>query len=101
MYDQFYRKPEPPRKPVLDLTDVGTRMEQYTQLLDLWGAGLMILLSKTEGNRSPREQEMIVQLTHSIELIEKNMTGSNSGYDDRSLQQLIDSLPKDATEIKD
>lgn len=88
-------------RPVLNLTDVSTREEHYTQLLDLWNGGLEILLSKSEASRSAREEDMIEQLTHSIELLKKNMTGSNSGYDDSAYKKLIDSLPKNATEIKD
>jgi hypothetical protein len=97
----YWRRPEPPKKPVLSLDDVGTRIEHYTQLLDLWDGARFILLAKSEASRSEREKDMIEFLTHAIELLKKNMTGSNSGYSDASLKKLVDSLPKDATEITD
>jgi hypothetical protein len=100
MGSQYFRTPNPPR-PVLNGDDHGTRLTHYTQLLDVWNGGLAILLAKSETSRSPREEDMIEQLVHSIELLKKNMTGSNSGYDEASLKKMIDSLPKDATEIKD
>jgi hypothetical protein len=100
MGSQYFRTPEPSR-PILNLDDVGTRQQHYTQLLDIWNGGLAILLSKSETSRSPREEDMIEHLTHSIELLKKNMTGTNSGYNESALKKLIDTLPKDAKEIKD
>lgn len=100
MGSQFFRSPEP-SKPILNLDDIGTRQQHYTQLLDIWNGGLAILMAKSATSRSPREEDMIEQLTHSIELLKKNMMGTNSGYNEASLKKLIDALPKDATEIKD
>lgn len=85
----------------LSMEDVGTRLQHCTQLLDIWNGGLNILTLKSEASRSVREQQMIEQLIHATELLKKHMTGLHSDYDESSMRKVIDSLPKNAEDIKD
>jgi hypothetical protein len=101
-WDQFYSKPplkEP--KPALNLDDVGPRIKHYNQLFDLWNGVLYTLLAKSAANRTTRENGMVDGLIFATELLKVAMTGANSGYDDSAYKDVINSLPRNAEEIKD
>ena len=89
-----------PSRFTLSMDDVGTREKHCNQLLDIWNGGLYILLAKSEASRSPREIDMIAQLTYAVELLKKHLTGVNGSYNEAEYRKVIDALPK-AEEIKD
>lgn len=87
-----------PRMSLL-MSDVGTRYQHLTELLEIWSEGEAILERKTW--LSEHEKEMKQKLNHSVELLKKHMTGIASEYYEVGYSRVINALPKDAAEIKD
>src|SRR5438045_1553766 len=92
--------PELRKTLILRMDDMGTREEHCNDLLDIWSAGLGILMARSYLNRPHNELEMIKQLTYATELLKKHMTVVTGPYKEDFYRNLIDNLPK-AQDIKD
>lgn len=79
-----------------ELTDVGTRYEHLTDLLNFWETGLDVM----ERIKCDSDKERRPKLEGAVELLKKYLD-NKSGYDYRawSLRSAVDSISKDPSAI--
>ena len=79
----------------LKMEDIGTRLEHLMQLQDLWGRGLAIA---TQGYQTDLDKLLAKELQIALDLLTNHM---QKDFISADYAKTINSLPKDANEIKD
>lgn len=77
--------------------DVGTRIQHYMELQDMWSSAFAIL-TRPNLYHSPQEELIAARLEIALELLENHMRAE---FSNASYAKVINDLPKDAKEIRD
>lgn len=82
------------------LRQLGTRYQHWTELLDEFRAGIVVLGKIKETYRSKADEVKEEQLKNAVELIEKQLT-RHSDYDKKvwTMGSQINAIPKKAEDI--
>ena len=78
------------------MSDIGTRLDHYMELQDLWSHGLQVLTTK--GWHSDKEKQQAQYLAIALELLQQVL---ECEYSPKNYAIIINTLPKDPKEIPD
>jgi hypothetical protein len=79
------------------MDSVGRRIDHLSDLQELWGFALGLLIAGTYHTEEEREQAAALEIA--LELLERHMSYAYASENQRHYAQIINELPKRATDI--